>query len=62
MGPEDDVTERKMSGHEEQPYFVQHLENRTFTGDECTLKCIIMGTPIPHVEWTINEELVTEDE
>ncbi|KAJ1347827.1 hypothetical protein KIN20_002995 [Parelaphostrongylus tenuis] len=53
---------RKTSGNEEEPCFVQHLENRTFTGEDCHTQCIIMGNPIPQVEWTINNELVTKNE
>lgn len=43
------------------PYFLLPLGDGYFTSNKCVLKCIVMATPPAQVQWTINDEVITED-
>ncbi|KJH40942.1 immunoglobulin I-set domain protein [Dictyocaulus viviparus] len=51
---------RSTSIDRDELYFTLPLEDKTFNGDTCTLKCVVMGSPI-RIDWTVDNELVTED-
>ncbi|KAK5968588.1 hypothetical protein GCK32_008491, partial [Trichostrongylus colubriformis] len=46
----------------QKPFFLLHLEDGVLKRNTCTLKCIIMATPIAHVGWLIEDQEVIEDE
>lgn len=47
---------KAISSEDQRPYFVVPLQNENFVGESITLKCIVMGTPTPFVEWKVNEQ------
>lgn len=44
------------------PYFLLPLSDKIVTEEKCTLKCVVMGIPLVIVKWTIDGQVITEDE
>uniref|UniRef100_A0A1I7WAP6 Ig-like domain-containing protein n=1 Tax=Heterorhabditis bacteriophora TaxID=37862 RepID=A0A1I7WAP6_HETBA len=47
---------------EQRPEFILPLMDGTFSGDSCTLKCIIAANPIIRLDWTVNGRPIQNDQ